>query len=50
MVGQANLSLGMGIGFLNHHVKKGSKMVVIMDRDQNLFPLTESFGAPFGFH
>jgi len=31
---------GTGIGFLNHHAKKGSKMVVMMDLDQILFPLT----------
>ena len=30
----------------NHHAKKGSKMVVMMDLDQNLFPSTASFGAP----
>jgi len=29
----------MGIGFLNHHVMKGSKM----DLDQDLFPSTASF-------
>jgi len=31
---------------INHHAKKGSKMVVMMDLDQNLFPST----APFCFH
>ena len=48
--GKANLSLGTGIGFLNHHVKKGSKMVVMMDLDQNLSPSTASFGASFCLH
>ena len=37
----------MGIGFLNHHTKKGSKMVVMMDLYQNLSPSTASFGASF---
>jgi len=45
MVGQ--LKPGTDIGFLNHHVKKGSKMVVMMDLDEELFPSTASFGAPF---
>ena len=35
--GRSDLSPGMGIGFLNHHVKKESKMVVMMDLDQDLF-------------
>ena len=33
----------MGIRFLNHCAKKGSKMAVMMDLDQNLFPSTVSF-------
>jgi len=37
----------MGTGLLNHHVKKGSMMVVMMDLDQNLFPSTVSYGASF---
>jgi len=41
---------GTGIGFPDHHVKEGSKMVVMMDLDQNLFPSTASFGASFCFH
>ena len=28
-----------------HHAKKGSKMVVMMDLDQNLIPSTASFGT-----
>jgi len=40
----------MGIGFLNHHTKKGSKMVVMMDLDQNLFPSIASFDVSFCFH
>jgi len=40
----------MGIGFLNHHVKEGSKMVVMMDLEQDLFPSTVSFDASFCFH
>jgi len=36
-----------GTGLLNHHVKKGNKMVVMIDLDQNLFPSTASFGASF---
>jgi len=43
MVGQLNPGVWV-LGF-NHHVKKGSKMVVMMDLDQNLFPSTASFGA-----
>ena len=39
-----------GTGLLNHHVKKGNKMVVMIDLDQNLFPSTASFGASFCFH
>jgi len=38
MVGQLK---GMGTRLLNHHVKKGSMIVV------NLFPSTASFGAYF---
>jgi len=37
----------LGIGFLNHHATKGSKMVMMMDLDQNLFPSTVSSGASF---
>jgi len=44
MVGQLK---GMGTRLLNHHVKKGNMMVVMMDLDQNLFPLTASFGTSF---
>jgi len=49
MVGQLN-PVGMGIGLLNHHAKKGSMMVVMMDLDQSLFSSTASFGASFCFH
>ena len=42
--------LGTGIGLLNQHAKKGSKMVVMMDLGQNLFPSTASFDASFCFH
>ena len=42
MVGQLNW-VQVATGF--NHVKKGSKMVVMMDLDQNLFPSTASFGA-----
>jgi len=38
MVGQHNPEVWV-LGF-NHHAKKGSKMVVRMDLDQNLFPST----------
>ena len=50
MVGQLNPAVRV-LGF-NHHAKKRSKMVVMMDLDlnQNLFPSTASFGAPFCFH
>jgi len=48
MVGQLNRGVWV-LGF-NHHAKKGSKMVVMMDLDQNLFPSTASFGTPFCFH
>ena len=48
MVGQLNPGVWV-LGF-NHHAKKGSKMVVMMDLDQNLFPSTASFGSPFCFH
>jgi len=41
MVGQLNRAWVLGF---NHHVKKGSKMVVMMNLDQNLFPSTASFG------
>jgi len=34
----------MGMGLL---IKKGNKVVVMMDQDQNLFPSTASFGASF---
>jgi len=37
----------MGIGLLNHHVKKGNMMVVTMELDHNLFPSTASFDASF---
>jgi len=30
---EANLTPGTSIELLNHHVKKGSKMVVMMDLD-----------------
>jgi len=30
--------------------ESGSKMVVMMDLEQNLFPSTASFGTPFCFH
>ena len=41
----------MGIGFLYHRAKKGSKMMVMMmDYEQNLFPSTARFGASFCFH
>jgi len=48
MVGQLNPGVSV-LGF-NHHAKKGSKMVVMIDLDQNLFPSTASFGTPFCFH
>jgi len=48
MVGQLNL--GVCVLGLNHHTKKGSKMVVMMDLDQNLFPSIASFGASFCSH
>jgi len=38
------------VGFLNYHAKKGSKMVGMMDVDQNLFPSSASFGASFCSH
>jgi len=38
MVDQLNPGVWV-LGF-NHHAKKGSKMVVMMDLDQNLFPST----------
>ena len=41
---------GTGIGFLNHHDKNGSKMMAMMDLDQDLFPSTASFGVSFCFH
>jgi len=41
MVGQLNPGVWV-LGF-NHHAKKGSKIVVMMDLDQNLFPSTASF-------
>jgi len=41
MVGQLNRVWVLGF---NHHAKKGSKMVVMMDLEQNLFPSTASFG------
>jgi len=40
----------MGIRFLNHHVKKGSKMVVMMDLEKDLFLSIVSFDASFCFH
>ena len=43
MVGQLNPGVWV-LGF-NHHAKKGSTMVVMMDLDQNLFPSTASFGT-----
>ena len=43
MVGQLNPGVWV-LGF-NHHAKKGSNMVVMMDLDQNLFPSTASFGV-----
>ena len=43
MVGQLNPGVRV-LGF-NHHGKKGSKVVVMMDLHQNLFPSTASFGA-----
>ena len=46
MVGQLN----PGVWVLGFNRKKGSKLVVMMDLDQNLFPSTASFGAPFCFH
>ena len=46
MVGQLNPGVWV-LGF-NHHAKKGSKMVVMMDLDKN--PSTASYGAPFCFH
>jgi len=50
MVGQLNPRVrALGL-ILNHHVKKGSKIVVMMDLDKNLFPSTASFGACFCFH
>jgi len=41
---------GTGTGLLNHHVKEGNKMVVMVDLDQKLFPSTASFGASLFFH
>jgi len=48
LVGQ--LDPGVWVLSLNHHAKKGSKTVEMMDLDQNLFPSTASFGTPFCFH
>jgi len=50
---QTTASVQQGISVktrINHHVKKGSKMVVMMDLGQNLFPSTASFDASSCFH
>ena len=39
----------MGTGLLNHHVKKGNMMVVMMDLDQNLFSLNSKLWYFFLF-